>query len=144
MAMVTAAGGAPAQPTYPSHPLRLIIPWPPGQATDLAGRIVAQQLSEQLGRPVVVDNHAGAGGTIGTDAAAKAAPDGYTFLAASGGPVTITPLLHRTPYDAERDLAPVAMVGISPYLLVARLSFPAADIREFVAAVRAAPGRYTF
>jgi tripartite-type tricarboxylate transporter receptor subunit TctC len=138
------AGGAARAQTYPSRPIRMIVPWPPGQATDLAGRIVAQKLAEQLGQPVVVENRAGAGGMIGTDAAAKAAPDGYTILAASSGPVTINPLVQRTAYDAERDLAPVALLGLSPYLLVARPSFPAANIREFIAAVRADPDRYTF
>src|SRR5687767_9715695 len=100
-----------AQPRggFPTRPIRLIIPWPPGQATDLVGRVVAQKLSELMGQPVVADNRAGAGGIIGTDAAARAAPDGYTILAASSGPVTINPLVQRTPYDAERDLAPVAM-----------------------------------
>ena len=137
------AGGARAQ-SYPSRPIRMIVPWPPGQATDLAGRVLAQKLSEQLGQPVVAENRAGAGGTIGTDAAAKAAPDGYTILAASSGPVTTNPLMQRTPYDVDRDLAPVAMLGVSPYLLVASPSFPAANVREFIAAVRADPGKYTF
>ena len=107
------AGGARAQ-SYLSRPIRMIVPWPPGQATDLAGRVLAQKLSEQLGQPVVAENRAGAGGTIGTDAAAKAAPDGYTILAASSGPVTTNPLMQRTPYDVDRDLAPVAMLGVSP------------------------------
>ncbi len=143
LAAAGAAGGARAQ-SYPSRPIRMIVPWPPGQATDLAGRVVAQKLSEQLGQPVVAENRAGAGGTIGTDAAAKAAPDGYTILAASSGPVTTNPLMQRTPYDVDRDLAPVAMLGVSPYLLVAPPSFPAANVREFIAAVRADPGKYTF
>ncbi|MGZ8265815.1 MAG: tripartite tricarboxylate transporter substrate-binding protein, partial [Burkholderiales bacterium] len=112
------AGGALAQQSYPSRPLRLVIPWPPGQATDLAGRVVAMKLSEVLGQPVVADNRPGAGGMIGTDVAAKASPDGYTLLAASSGPVTINPLLQKAPYDAERDLVPVANVGLSPYILV--------------------------
>src|SRR3712207_9472070 len=76
-----------AQAAYPERPIRLIIPWPPGQATDLAGRVVAQSLSERLGQPVVPENRAGAGGMIGTDAVAKAAPDGYTLLAASLGQI---------------------------------------------------------
>ena len=99
-----------AQGSWPSRALRMIIPWPPGQATDLAGRLIAQKLSEILGQNVVPENRAGAGGTIGVDAGAKAAPDGYTLLAASSGPVTISPLLQRVPFDPERDLAPVAFV----------------------------------
>jgi tripartite-type tricarboxylate transporter receptor subunit TctC len=137
-------GLAAAQAPWPSRPMRLVIPWPPGQATDLAGRVMAQYLSERLGQPVVPENRAGAGGTIGTDAVAKAAPDGYTILAASSGPVTIAPLLQRVPFDPVRDLAPVAMIGISPYLLVVKPDFPARTTQEFIALLRARPGHYTF
>ena len=130
--------------SYPVRPIRMIVPWPPGQATDRIGRILAQSLSQSLGQPVVVENRAGAGGMIGTDAVAKAAPDGYTILAASSGPVTINPLLRRTAYDPDRDLAPVAMAGSSPYVLITRPDFPATSLAEFIAAVRASPGRFTF
>ncbi len=133
-----------AQQNFPSRPLRMIVPWPPGQATDVAGRVVAQKLADALGQPVVVDNRPGAGGMIGTDIVAKAAADGYTILAASSGPVSISPLLQKTPYDAERDFAPVAKVGISPYLLVTNTAFPAANAREFLAVLKANPGKYTF
>lgn len=122
----------------------MIVPWPPGQATDLAGRLVAQHLSDLLGRPVVPDNRPGAGGMIGTDAVAKAAADGYTILAASSGPITISPLLLKTAYDVDRDFVPVAKIGVSPYVLVTSLSFPAANAREFVALVRSNPGKYSF
>src|SRR5262245_36923307 len=124
------AGAAGAQQNYPSRPLRIVIPWPPGQATDLAGRVVALKLSELLGQQVIADNRPGAGGMIGTDVAAKASPDGYTLLAASSGPVTINPLLQKAPYDAERDLVPVANVGLSPYILVAGVKFPATNALE--------------
>jgi tripartite-type tricarboxylate transporter receptor subunit TctC len=143
-ASLAAPGLASAQPAYPTRPIRIIIPWPPGQSTDLGGRLLAPKLSELLGQPVVPENRAGAGGMIGTDAAAKAAPDGYTILAASSGPVTINPLLQRTPFDPERDLAPVAMHSFSPYMLIVRRNFPAADLREFIAVVKASPGKYTF
>jgi tripartite-type tricarboxylate transporter receptor subunit TctC len=133
-----------AQAAYPDRPLRMVIPWPPGQATDLMGRVMAQRIAEQWGTPVVPENRAGAGGMIGTDAVAKAAPDGYTILAASTGPITTAPLVQRTPYDVERDFAPVAMVGISPYVLIVRNDFPAKDAAEFVAKVRAEPGKYTY
>lgn len=133
-----------AAQTFPNRPLRMIIPWPPGQATDLAGRVIAQKLSEIFGYQVIADNRAGAGGMIGTELAARATPDGYTLLAASSGPVTISPLLIKTPYVPERDLAPVAVAGQSPYLLVAATSFPAKDVREFIATVKAAPGKYSF
>ncbi len=129
---------------WPNRPIRIVIPWPPGQATDLAGRVIAQRLSEKLGQPVVAENRAGAGGTIGTDAVAKSAPDGYTLLAGSSGPFTIAPLLQRLPYDTTRDFAPIAMWGVSPYLLVVKPDFPANTIQEFVALLKARPGHYTF
>ncbi|MFM7567129.1 MAG: Bug family tripartite tricarboxylate transporter substrate binding protein [Betaproteobacteria bacterium] len=136
--------GAQAQAVYPSRPMRMVVPWPPGQATDLAGRVVAQELAKAFGQPVVIDNRAGAGGTIGTDAVAKSEADGYTLLAASSGPVTVSPLMTRTPYDPERDLIPVAMVGMSPYVLVTGQTFQARDIGEFLARVRGEPNKYTF
>ena len=138
------AGSALAQQQYPNRPLRLVIPWPPGQATDLVGRVIAQKLSEIFGYQVVADNRAGAGGMIGTDIVAKATPDGYTLLAASSGPVTVAPLLQKTPYVSERDLAPVAIGGFAPYLLVSAPSFPARDIKELIALVKGNPGKYTY
>ena len=143
-AMLVFAGTAIAQQNYPARPLRMIIPWPPGQATDLVGRVMAQKLSEILGQPVVTDNRPGAGGMIGTDVVAKASPDGYTILAASSGPVSINPLLQKAPYDVGRELAPVANVVLAPFLLVTYPSFPAANAREFIALVKASPGKYTF
>lgn len=133
-----------AQGAYPTRPIRMIIPWPPGQATDLAGRLIAQELQKALGQPVVPDNRPGAGGTIGTDAVAKSAPDGYTLLAASSGPVTVAPLMQKVPYNVEKELAPVYRVGMSPYLLVTHPSFPANNAREFIALLKANPGKYTF
>lgn len=135
---------AQSQGPWPNRPIRIVIPWPPGQATDLAGRVIAQHLQERLGVPVVPENRAGAGGTIGTDVVAKAAPDGYTILAGSSGPVTISPLLQRLPFDPEKDLAPVAMIGVSPYLLVVKPDFPARTTAEFIALLRSRPGHYTF
>jgi tripartite-type tricarboxylate transporter receptor subunit TctC len=132
------------QAPWPNRPIRMVIPWPPGQATDLAGRVIAQRLTEKLGQPVVAENRAGAGGTIGTDAVAKSAPDGYTLLAGSSGPFTIAPLLQRLPYDTTRDFAPIAMWGVSPYLLVVKPDFPANTVQEFIALLKARPGHYTF
>jgi tripartite-type tricarboxylate transporter receptor subunit TctC len=129
---------------YPVRPMRLVIPWPPGQATDLVGRVIAQKLGEIFGHQVVADNRAGAGGMIGTDIVAKAAPDGYTLLAASSGPVTVAPLLQKTPYVSERDLAPVAIAGLAAYVLVTTPSFPAKDIKEFITLARNNPGKYTY
>jgi tripartite-type tricarboxylate transporter receptor subunit TctC len=145
VAAIALAGAAFAQQqNYPNRPLRIIIPWPPGQATDLAGRVVAQQLSGILGQQVIPDNRPGVGGMIGTDMVAKATPDGYTLLAASSGPVTINPILQKVPFDPVRDLAPVANVSRSAYILVTGTKFPAANVKEFVALVKANPGKYSF
>ncbi|MDB5379524.1 MAG: tripartite tricarboxylate transporter substrate binding protein, partial [Rubritepida sp.] len=123
---------------------RVVIPWPPGQATDLAARIVMQRLSETTGQPFVAENRAGAGGMIGTDLAAKAPPDGYTLLAGSTGPIVTSPLVQRTPYDSEKDFTWLGITGLSSYLLVVPPSFPAQNAAEFVALVRANPGKYSF
>jgi len=142
--LVLGATAATAQGAYPNRPVRVIIPWPPGQATDLAARIIAQRLTETMGQPFVAENRAGAGGMIGTDAVAKAAPDGYTLLAASTGPIVTAPLVQRTPYNAERDFANVSITGLSGYVLVVPPNFPAQTAEEFVALLKANPGRYTF
>lgn len=143
--IVLAAAGANAQGApYPNRPVRIIIPWPPGQATDLAARITAQRLTETLGQPFIAENRAGAGGMIGTDLVAKAAPDGYTLLAASTGPIVTAPLVQRTPYNAERDFVEIGITGLSPYLLVVPPNFPARTAEEFLALLRARPGHYSF
>src|SRR5687768_711576 len=142
LALAHAAFGQ--QQNYPNRPLRIIIPWPPGQATDLAGRVVAQQLSGILGQQVIADNRPGAGGMIGTDLAAKATPDGYTLLAASSGPVSINPLLQKVPFDPVKDLAPVANVVLAPFILVSHPTLPAANARELIAYAKANPGKLRF
>ncbi len=133
---------APTAP-WPSRSLRMVIPWPPGQSTDVQGRLIAQWLTERFGQTVVPENRPGAGGQIGTNAVAKAAPDGYTLLAASIGPISFQPLVSRASYDVERELAPVASYGIAPFMLLVRPDFPAADLRSFLALVRASPGKYS-
>jgi tripartite-type tricarboxylate transporter receptor subunit TctC len=142
--LLACASAALAQQNYPSRPLRMVIPWPPGQATDLAGRLVALKLTELLQQQVVSDNRPGAGGMIGTDVVAKAAPDGYTLLAASSGPISIAPLVQKAPYDYERELAPVANVAFSPFVLVTGPTFPAKNASELVALVKSNPGKYTY
>ena len=129
---------------YPTRPIKMIVPWPPGQATDLAARVMSQEMSKFIGAQIIIDNKAGAGGGIGTDAVAKSTPDGYTILAGSSGPVTVSPLLQKTPYDVEKELIPVAMLGLSPYVLVTSVNFPAKDIRELVDMFKSTPGKYTF
>jgi tripartite-type tricarboxylate transporter receptor subunit TctC len=124
--------------------VRVIIPWPPGQATDIAARVVGQKLQETFGQPFVMDNKPGAGGVIGTDTAAKSAPDGYTLLAFSSGPISIAPLMQKTPYEPLRDFAPVSIVTVTGYVLVTAPNFPAANAKELVALLRANPDKYTF
>src|SRR5437868_10563475 len=118
---------------YPNRPVKVIVPWPPGQATDIAARMIAQRLQESLGQPFVIDNRPGAGGSLGTDVAVKSAADGYTLLAASSGPVSIMPSLQKLPYDPLKDLVLISLISRNPYALVVNPAFPAANAREFVA-----------
>jgi tripartite-type tricarboxylate transporter receptor subunit TctC len=141
--LVVGASSALAQ-SYPNRPVRVVVPWPPGQATDIAARVVAERLTNGLGQPFVVENRPGAGGSLGSDVVAKSPPDGYTLLAASSGPVSIMPNLQGTPYNPLKDLAPVSLICMTPFALVANPSFPAKDAKEFIALVKANPGKYTF
>jgi len=143
-ALALIAGAACAQP-YPSKPLRLIIPYPPGGPTDFVGRAVAQKMSESFGQQVVVDNRAGAAAIIGTELGARAVPDGYTLLFGTGGGLVISPLVvSKVPYHALRDFAPVSMLVVSPQIIVAHPSVPAANLKEFIATAKAKPGFYNF
>jgi len=132
-----------AQP-YPNRAVKVVVPWPPGQATDIAARLVAQKLQESLGQPFVVDNRPGAGGSLGSEVVARSAGDGYTLLASSSGPISIMPNLQKTPYDSLKDFAPVSLIALAPFALVTRPDFPAKDAKEFVQLVRANPDKYTF
>jgi tripartite-type tricarboxylate transporter receptor subunit TctC len=129
---------------YPSKPIRIVVPWPPGQATDLVMRDLADQLSRTFGQSMIVDNRAGAGGRIGTEVVTKAAADRYTLLGGSSGPVTIGPLVHEVPYDVEKQLVAVHCVSLSAFVLVAQASFPAKSAAQFIALMKASPGHYTF
>ena len=129
---------------YPNRTVKVVVPWPPGQATDLAARIVADKLSQAMGQPFVVDNKPGAGGSIGTDAVVKAAPDGYTLLAGSSGPISIMPNVQKVPYDPLTQLTGVSLIAAAPFALITHPSFPAANTKEFIALVKASPDKYTF
>jgi tripartite-type tricarboxylate transporter receptor subunit TctC len=138
-----AVGAASAQ-NYPNRPVKVVVPWPPGQATDIAARIIAAKLQETMGQPFVIENKPGAGGSIGTEFVAKSAGDGYTLLAASSGPISIMPNLQSTPYDPLKDLAPVSVTCVNSFALVTRPDFPAANAKDFVALLKASPDKYAF
>ncbi len=142
--LVLAGAGAVFAQGYPTKPIRLIVPWPPGQATDIYARLMAEKLSQAFGQPVIVDNRAGAGGTIGSDAVAKSPADGYTLLAASSGPISTVPNVQAVPYDPLKAFAPISLTVVVPYVLVTHPSFPAANVKELIAAVKANPEKYTF
>ena len=131
--------GAAAGQSYPSKPVRLIIPFPPGGSNDVVGRAIGQQLSERLGQGVVIDNRGGAGSVIGTSEAAKAPADGYTLLLISTAfPTSIA--FNRLPQDSMKSFAPVAMLGSGPALLVVPASSPAGSVNDLLRALRRKPG----
>ena len=134
-------GNTVAQP-YPSKPIRMIVPFAPGGNVDITARIVAPGLSQLLGHQVVVENRAGAGGVIGTDAVVKSAPDGYTLLMASSSVMTNGPALYpKLPYDILRDVAAVGRVAVVPLAIVVHPSLPARTTREFIAIAKAQGGK---
>ena len=129
-----------AAQTYPAKPIRIIVSYPAGGANDIVARSVGQKLNELLGASIVVDNRAGAGGTIGADVAAKAPADGYTLLMAAGAHTLAPSLYIKLPYDIARDFAPVSISAKSTYLLVVHPSVPATSVKELIALARAKPG----
>jgi len=145
-ALLLAAACASAQSVdYPSRPVRMIIAFPAGGGSDIVGRALAQQLSELLGQPVVVDNRGGAGGIIGTELGARAAPDGYTLTVGSSGGFAITPHLNpKLPYDPVRDFAPVGLFTRLTFVLDVHPALPAASIGELLALAKSRPNRINF
>ena len=128
---------------YPVKPIRFIVTFPPGGTVDITARIVQPRLSESFGQPIVIDNRGGAGGVVGTEIAAKSAPDGYTFLFTLSSH-TINPLLYKLRYDVERDFAPVSLLVSVPQLIAAHPNAPAKTLRELVAAAKERPGVYSY
>jgi tripartite-type tricarboxylate transporter receptor subunit TctC len=125
---------------YPERPVTLVVPFAPGGSSDIIARSLAQQMSERLGQPVVIENVGGAGGTIGTHKVVRAKPDGYTVLLGSGSEILINKLINpKTPYDASKDLTPLAFVGTGPMVLVAKTSLPANTVADVLAMARAKP-----
>ena len=136
----TASAQTEVDPKWPRHPLRFIVPLPAGSAADVVARLIGQKLSERLGQPVIAENHAGASGTLGSDIVAKAAPDGYTLgIATSTTHVTAPIFETKLPYDPAKDFTPVALVGISPYVLVVSPKLPVKTVADVVALAKSKP-----
>jgi len=130
---------------YPTKPVRLIVPFPPGGSTDIVARIVAQKLGERIGQPLVVENRGGAGGTIGTEAVAKATPDGYILGFASTSTHAVAPAVYtKLGYDPVKGFAPISLVAVTPYLLVVNPKTDVKSLNEFVAFVKARPGKLNY
>jgi tripartite-type tricarboxylate transporter receptor subunit TctC len=131
--------------TYPTKPVHLIVPFPPGGASDLTARTIGQKMSEGLGQPVVIDNKPGANGVVGIDVAAKAPPDGYTLLLTDRGSLTVNPWLYqKLPYDPVKDFAYVGIITDGPYVLVANPKLGVSSVKELVALSRSKPGTLTY
>ena len=145
-AIVASGAFAQTKPAYPSKPIRLIVPFPPGASTnDILGRAMAQRLAAALGQQVVVDNRPGAGGTIGTDLGAKAAPDGYTIVGGTNGPIAIAPHVYaKLPYQPLTDLAPVTLYAMVPYAILANAAVKANNLKELIALAKAQPGKLRY
>ena len=136
---------AAAADAYPAKPIRFVVAFPPGGGTDIIARSIAQKLAERLAQHVVVDNRPGAGGNIGTDIVAKSAPDGYTILMGSAGPLAINAsLFAKMPFDPIKDLAPVTLAASTPNVLVVHPSLPARTVKELIALARSRPGEINF
>jgi tripartite-type tricarboxylate transporter receptor subunit TctC len=130
---------------YPTKPVRMVVPFPPGGSLDIAGRLIAQKLTEAWGQSVVVENKPGAGGNIGADLVAKSPADGYTILMGALSTHAVNPNLYKTmPYDAAKDFAPITLIAVTPNVLVVNASSPVNNVKEFIAYAKANPGKLAF
>jgi tripartite-type tricarboxylate transporter receptor subunit TctC len=142
---VAAVPAAAVAQAWPTKPIRLMVPFPPGGSTDIIARIVAQKLAAQLGQGVVIENRGGAGGTLGTAVVAKAANDGYTLVVGTTSTHVVAPSVYqKIEYDPVRDFAPISLIGTTPYLLVVNPQVPAKTLKELVALMKARPGRLNY
>ncbi|MBR1229302.1 MULTISPECIES: tripartite tricarboxylate transporter substrate binding protein [unclassified Bradyrhizobium] len=129
---------------FPTKPIKLIVPFPPGGPNDIIARVVGQRMSELVKQPIVIENRSGQAGVLGTDAVAKAAPDGYTIGITSASSLVINPSLEKMPYDVRKDLAPVTLVVTVPEMLVVASNVPANNMAELIALAKAQPGKLNF
>jgi tripartite-type tricarboxylate transporter receptor subunit TctC len=144
LVLLGAASGHAQSPAYPSHPVRIIVPFAPAGPADIIARLLAQKLTEQLGKQFYIENQPGAGGNIGMGNAARAAPDGHTLVLVSSSYMVNPSLYPKVPYDQVRDFAPVTMPAFAPNVLVANPSLPVADLKGLAALIKANPGKYSF
>lgn len=141
LAFVIASAASVCAQNFPSKPVRLVVPFPAGGGSDVIGRIVAQKLGDRFGQQVVVDNRAGAGGSIGTEAVVKSAPDGYTVVLASTSEIAINPSLYsKLNYDTVKDLAPIGMVASTPMVVIIHPSLPVKNVKDLTALAKVKPG----
>ncbi len=144
LTLAAACGSAMAQQNWPTKPIKIIVPFPPGQASDTIARVVGERMSKSLGQPVIVENITGAGGNIGSDRGAKADPDGYTLTMATAA-LPISALVYRKlPFNAIKDFAPVTQMTITPLVLIAGPGLPAQSVKELVTLAKKDPGKVTF
>src|SRR6195952_3603190 len=129
---------------FPSKPIKLIVPFPPGGPNDIIARVVGQRISELVKQPIIIENRSGQAGVLGTDAVAKAAPDGYTIGITSASSLVINPSLEKMPYDVRKDLAPVTLNVTVPEMLVVASNVPASNMAELIALAKAQPGKLNF
>src|SRR4051812_20497875 len=140
-----AAHAATGPGNYPSKPVRLIVAFPAGGSTDIIARLVGQRLSERLGQQVIIDNRGGAGGTIGTEIAARANPDGYTLTMGTTSTHVIAPAAYaKLNYDPVKDFTPITLVATTPYLLVVNPTVKASSLKEFIALAKSQPGKLNY
>lgn len=144
LALALSAAGAASAQTYPDRPVRLVVPYAPGGSTDLIARHVAEPLGRVLGKAVIVDNKSGAGGMLGTAEVARAAPDGYTLGVGTVSTMVIFPAVHPKPGYTIEQFAPVTNIAVMPNVIAVNPNFPAKDMKEFIAVLKANPGKYTF
>src|SRR6201995_812048 len=144
LALCLLASPAMAADEFPSKPIRLIVPFPPGGPNDLIARVVGQRMSDIFKQPVIIDNRGGQAGVLGTDAVAKAAADGYTIGIVSASAIVISPSMEKIAYDPQKDLQPITLVATVPEMLVVAKDVPAANMSELVALEKAQPGKLNF
>ena len=138
-------GGSPAaQSTYPEKPIHVVVGFPPGSSPDIVARLLGQKLTQALGKPIVIENVAGAAGNIAAERVAKAAPDGYTLALAANAQIIINPSLYKLPFDTVSDFAPISQVYVSPNILAVHNAVPAKSVQELLALARSQPGSLTF